>query len=230
MILGCATLDPFVPSSRPAAWPSSPGCWRPPPPYPPQRSHPPRTRASACVDGHEPATANARVRQGAKQNEPKPFEGTGDAYRTLDNAATLAAGEVDIPTWFHIVTPTTATQADRDRLTQLATSQLAVLNEAYDGRTGAEASAATPFNFTLAGFTYPVNDAWYTVTPGGVEREMKAATRVGGKNTLNVWTANIGDDLLGWATFPTREAQHQRRRGHPRRVDARRHRGQVRPG
>ena len=33
---------------------------------------------------------------------------------------------------------------------------------------------------------------------------MKAATRVGGKNTLNVWTANIGDDLLGWATFPTK--------------------------
>jgi len=162
-------------------------------------------RASACVDGHGPATANARVRQGARQNEPKPFEGTGDAYRTLDNAATLAAGEVDIPTWFHIVTPTTATQADRDRLKQLATSQLAVLNEAYDGRTGAEASATTPFNFTLAGFTYPVNDAWYTVTPGGVEREMKAATRVGGKNTLNVWTANIGDDLLGWATFPTRK-------------------------
>ena len=34
-------------------------------------------RASACVDGHGDATANARVRKGAKQNEPKPFEGTG---------------------------------------------------------------------------------------------------------------------------------------------------------
>ena len=33
---------------------------------------------------------------------------------------------------------------------------------------------------------------------------MKAATRVGGKDTLNVWTANIGQDLLGWATFPAK--------------------------
>ena len=145
------------------------------------------------------------MREGSKKLEPAPFAGTGEEYRTLENKATLAAGNIDIPTWFHIVTPTTATQADRDRLTRNATAQLAVLNEAYDGRTGDQSTAATPFNFVLAGFTYPVNDAWYTVTPGGVERKMKAATRVGGKNTLNVWTANIGDDLLGWATFPTKK-------------------------
>ncbi|HSU01938.1 MAG TPA: zinc metalloprotease [Nocardioides sp.] len=162
-------------------------------------------QAAACEDGHSDEAAHARVRKGAKQNEPAPFAGTGEEYRTLENRATLAAGNIDIPTWFHIVTPTTATQADRDRLTANARTQLAVLNEAYDGRTGDQSTAATPFNFVLAGFTYPVNDAWYTVTPGGVERKMKAATRVGGKNTLNVWTANIGDDLLGWATFPTKK-------------------------
>ena len=160
-------------------------------------------RASACIDGQSDATASARVRKGAKQNEPQPFEGTGEEYRALENMATLPAGNIDIPTWFHIVTPTSATQADRDRLTRLATAQLRVLNEAYDGRSGAKSTTATPFNFTLAGFNYPVNDAWYTVTPGGVERKMKAATRVGGQETLNVWTANIGDELLGWATFPT---------------------------
>jgi hypothetical protein len=162
-------------------------------------------QAADCEDGHSDAAANARVRKGSKKVEPKPFEGTGEEYATLDNKATLAAGTVEIPTYFHIVTPTTATQADRDRLTGLATEQLRVLNEAYVGRTGSQSSAATPFSFTLAGFTYPVNDAWYTVTPGGVERKMKAATRVGGKDTLNVWTASIGDDLLGWATFPTRK-------------------------
>lgn len=167
-------------------------------------------KAAECADGHsdehgDEHAANVRVRKGAKANEPKPFAGTGEQYLTLDNASTLAAASVTVPTWFHIVTPTTATQADRDRLTRLATAQLDVLNEAYTGRTGTQASAATPFRFELAGFTYPVNDAWYTVTPGGVEREMKAATRKGGKETLNIWTASIGDDLLGWATFPTRK-------------------------
>ena len=80
-----------------------------------------------------------------------------------------------------------------------------MLNEAYDGRTGDQASAATPFQFTLAGINFPDNDAWYSVVPGGVEGQMKAATRAGGKDTLNVWTANIGEDLLGWATFPTKK-------------------------
>ena len=162
-------------------------------------------RASACVDGNDDASDAARVRKGAKQSEPVPFEGTGEEYRNLNNASTLADSTVSIPTYFHIVTPTTATQADRDRLTQLATAQLAVLNEAFGGRRGRQSTAATPFSFSLAGFTYPVNDEWYAVTPGGVERKMKAATRVGGADTLNVWTANIGDDLLGWATFPTRK-------------------------
>ena len=34
------------------------------------------------------------------------------------------------------------------------------------------------------------------------EAEAKAALRVGGADTLNIYAANIGEDLLGWATFP----------------------------
>lgn len=166
-------------------------------------------KAAECVDSHADdhggAAAHARVRKGAKADEPKPFAGTGEEYLTLDDASTPAAGSVAVPTWFHVVTPTSATQVDRDRLTRLARAQLDVLNEAFTGRTGKQASAATPFRFELAGFTYPVDDSWYNVTPGRVEREMKAATRQGGKETLNIWTAGIGDGILGWATFPTRK-------------------------
>jgi hypothetical protein len=36
------------------------------------------------------------------------------------------------------------------------------------------------------------------------EQEAKAALRVGGSDSLNIYAANIGGDLLGWATFPQR--------------------------
>ena len=166
-------------------------------------------KAAECADGHGHADANAtaRVRKGAKANEPKPFSGTGDQYAVLDDFSTLAAASVTVPTYFHVVLPaseaTNGTAAE-DRLTSLVSSQVNVLNEAYAGRTGTEASAGSPFQFALQGIDFSYNDAWYGVVPGSIEKQMKAATRVGGKDTLNVWTANIGDDLLGWATFPTK--------------------------
>ena len=166
-------------------------------------------QVAACEGGHSDAAANARVRKGSKQLEPKLFEGSGDQYAKLDNAPTAAVGDITIPTYFHVVLPAAEAangiSAAETRLASLVRSQVNVLNEAYAGRTGAEASAATPFQYNLVNIDYSYNDAWYAVVPGTVEKQMKAATRVGGKNTLNVWTANIGDDLLGWATFPTKK-------------------------
>jgi hypothetical protein len=164
-------------------------------------------QAAACADGHSDAAANARVRKGSKKAEPQPFKGTGEEYANLADSATLAAASTAIPTYFHVVLPAAERNNGSTRENQLTTmvnNQVGVLNEAYAGRTGATASAATPFAFNLVRVDFSYNDAWYGVVPGGVEREMKAATRVGGKDTLNVWTANIGQDLLGWATFPTK--------------------------
>ena len=167
----------------------------------------PSPKAAACLDGDGHEAANARVRKGSKKNEPAPFSGTGEQYLKLDNAATLAVGDVTVPTYFHVVLPVSEQgngTAAEDRLTTLVNAQVDVLNEAYAGRTGTTASAATPFQFDLVEIRFAYNDAWYGVTPGSVEKQMKAATRVGGKDTLNVWTANIGDGLLGWATFPAK--------------------------
>ena len=165
-------------------------------------------QVSACQDGPSGAAANARVRKGSKQVEPKLFAGSGDQYARLDNAVTLAAGSVTVPTYFHVVLPaaeaTNGTAAE-DRLTGLVDAQMDVLNNSYAGGSLTSGSAPTPFRYTLVDVDFSYNDAWSTVTPGPVEKEMKAATRVGGKGTLNVWTANIGDGLLGWATFPTKK-------------------------
>ncbi len=166
----------------------------------------PSPQVAACADDHA-ATASARVREGSKQLEPQLFAGKGDQYLSLADTSTLAAGSVTVPTYFHVVLPAAEQgngSAAEDRLTTLVNAQVDVLNEAYAGRTGTQSSATTPFRFALQGIDFSYSDAWYGVVPGNVEKQMKAATRVGGKDTLNVWTANIGDDLLGWATFPTR--------------------------
>lgn len=165
-------------------------------------------QAAACEDARSGAAASARVRKGSKQLEPKLFAGSGAQYAELDNAATLAATSVTVPTYFHVVLPAAEENngsTEETRLENLVNSQVSVLNEAYAGRTGAQSSVATAFTFSLVKIDFAYNDAWSTVTPGPVEKEMKAATRVGGKNALNVWTAGIGDNLLGWATFPTRK-------------------------
>ncbi len=78
--------------------------------------------------------------------------------------------------------------------------QIQVLNAAFGGATG---GAPTPFLFSLAGVTRTTNAGWYTMVPGSKEeREAKAALRQGGADTLNLYTANPGGGLLGWATFP----------------------------
>jgi hypothetical protein len=73
--------------------------------------------------------------------------------------------------------------------------QIAVLNAAY---------AAEGWQFNLVSVDRTTNATWYTMTPGSVaERQAKRALRVGSADDLNLYTANIGQGLLGWATFPS---------------------------
>jgi hypothetical protein len=79
--------------------------------------------------------------------------------------------------------------------------QIKVLNAAYAGSTG---GAAVGIEFALAGVTRTTNATWYTMTPGTTaEKQAKAALRQGTADDLNLYTANIGGGLLGWATFPS---------------------------
>jgi len=76
-------------------------------------------------------------------------------------------------------------------------AQIDALNKSYgDSNAGVE--------FKLAAVDRTTNSSWYTVTDvGSAETNMKNALRQGGKADLNIYTANLGDGLLGWATFPS---------------------------
>lgn len=102
------------------------------------------------------------------------------------------AGSVVVDVYFHVITDNRNNGA---LSSGEINSQINVLNAAY---------ADTPFTFNLVSATVTANDSWYSVGYGSAaEDDMKSALRVGDATDLNVYVSNIGDGLLGWATFPS---------------------------
>ncbi len=168
---------------------------------------------SFCAVFMTAKSGQATPQQGTKLDEPSVLRGGTPVLRcgvvnpTPQQAlamgpSTLEGGEsvtnVVIPVRWHTITNTsrqgipTKTQID---------ASIRVLNEAYGTVSG---GAETGFRFKLQSVDITVNNAWYTVGMGSSnEVAMKSALRRGGKNELNVYSANLGGGLLGWATFPS---------------------------
>ncbi|MGN9811933.1 zinc metalloprotease [Micromonospora sp. BQ11] len=112
-----------------------------------------------------------------------------------------AAASVTIPVVVHVI-QRDSTRAGGNIPDSMITSQISVLNQSFSGGTG---GAATAFAFQLQKINRVTNPAWYPIVQGSsAERTMKSSLRTGGKNTLNIYLGELSDDLLGWATFPTR--------------------------
>ena len=74
-------------------------------------------------------------------------------------------------------------------------AQVAVLNSAY---------RSTGWSFRLVSTDRTTNAAWFNMGFGtSAESSAKRALRKGTAATLNLYTAMLSDDLLGWATFPS---------------------------
>lgn len=159
--------------------------------------------AVAQCDPAASVTSAARVRDDAKgAKEPELYtKSEANAYGVIKDSPTLASGSVHIPTIFHVISATAPTDAARSRLQTMISDQVDVLNDSYSGATAPDA-ADTPFRFDLTKTTWTTNAVWNKVTPGKVERDMKKALYDGDSKTLNVYVADIGDGLLGWAYFP----------------------------
>ena len=157
--------------------------------------------AAECVDDSS-AASGARVRDGSTAKEPKLYpDNQANAYGALKDSPRMPNGSVSIPTVFHVISDHALTVAETERWTRMINDQMTVLNDSFSGKT-AGVAADSPFRFDLTKITWTVNSAWYAVTPGKVERDMKTALYEGDSRMLNVYSANIGAGLLGWAYFP----------------------------
>lgn len=115
----------------------------------------------------------------------------------------LPPGSVTVGVAFHVIVSSTGegilTQGQID-------DQIAVLNDSFSGQTG---GANTAFRFVISSVDYTINDVWFAMSPGSAaEAQAKAALRQGSATTLNIYSANPGGGLLGWATFPNGYAQN----------------------
>jgi hypothetical protein len=104
--------------------------------------------------------------------------------------ATVTGGVINVHV--HVIRSTTGAGEVSDSQIQ---SQINVLNAAY---------APMGWQFQLASTDRTNNGTWYTMGPGTTaESQAKNALRQGTADDLNIYTANPGGGLLGWATFPS---------------------------
>ena len=98
---------------------------------------------------------------------------------------------VAVPTYWHVITNGGAGALSQSDIN----ASMDVINSAY--------ATNTRFSFSLAGVTTTNNASWYDgCANASTEAAMKSALRVGGPETLNIYSCGLGGGLLGYATFP----------------------------
>ncbi|HSK41955.1 MAG TPA: zinc metalloprotease, partial [Arenibaculum sp.] len=120
------------------------------------------------------------ARNGGNKGKPPPGGGGGPA---------VTGGTIQV--YFHVIHSGNAGNLSAGEVN----AQISVLDDAYAG---------TGWSFTLAATDYTDNATWYNnMTSASVESAAKNALRRGSADDLNIYTANLGGGLLGWATFPS---------------------------
>jgi hypothetical protein len=152
---------------------------------------------------------NTRVRAGAhavERNQPTQAQSAAmekdfrdRLSRKRSSGAVTAAAAITVRVHFHVITDGTVGNVSDSTLNR----QLTVLNQAYAG---------SGVSLQLAQIKRTSNAAWFS-DPEGNEAAMKNALHVGGSQDLNFYTADLGDSLLGWATFPSSYARSPRMDG-----------------
>jgi hypothetical protein len=159
--------------------------------------------ALGCAGSGAPTgvEAAAKVKAGGKASEPnvdRAYKADlkrgggpgGDGSGPPADPPAVTGGVIDV--YFHVIEGGGGLGAVSD---QMIRNQIGVLNGGYAG---------TGWSFALVATDRTVNPAWFTMTPGSTaERQAKAALRRGTADDLNLYSASLGNDLLGWSTFPS---------------------------
>ncbi|MEM7051238.1 MAG: zinc metalloprotease [Acidobacteriota bacterium] len=105
-----------------------------------------------------------------------------------------SAASIDIPVAFHVVYKRRRGVETGNLTQQMIDDQIAVLNASFAG---------TGFSFTLDQVTRTRSNRWFDrCLTTNQERRMKQALTVNTATTLNIYTCNPAQGILGWAYFP----------------------------
>jgi hypothetical protein len=153
--------------------------------------------AWACAPGD---TAGSIARGGIadshgviREKDTGQAPNAGALPKSAQNAAP-ANLSVTVDVWVHVI----SSGSTGNVTNQVIADQISELNEGYAGGEGGD---DTGFTFELAGVTRTNNATWYR-SKGGAETAFKQALKVGGPETLNVYTTS-GGGYLGWAYLPS---------------------------
>jgi hypothetical protein len=157
-----------------------------------------RLDARVCIERHHDVGPEARVRDHVTAPKVDRLQRWVRDNPALAVAAAGGQGRpVAIDVWIHVIRKDTTVAGGNVPNAWIA-DQMQVLNDSFSGETG---GAATGFTFTLAGVTRTTSSKWFNLTSSAKDREIKAALKVGGPETLNIYTADLGNKLLGYAYF-----------------------------
>ncbi|MCB1043613.1 MAG: zinc metalloprotease [Acidobacteria bacterium] len=120
----------------------------------------------------------------------------------MSDAYEVAGGTINV--YFHVIRKGSG-YSNGDISNTMIYDQIDVLNAAYAG---------TGWSFNLVSIDRTTNSTWYTMGHGtSAEAQAKNALRQGSADDLNIYTANPGGGLLGWATFPNSYASNPKNDG-----------------
>ena len=121
--------------------------------------------------------------------------------RLIQEGRIQAGGQIGV--YFHVIyngSEGNVSDADLD-------AQILVMNRNYAGKdyngNTVSGAANTGYTFVKVGTSRTNSRQWFKMTPGSrAETQAKNALAVSPGNTLNIYTAKPGQNLLGWSVFP----------------------------